>query len=166
MNACERLRQTKRAPKLANPAAIDVMLAKLLLVLIRIYQLTLSKLFLAVFGPVCRFEPSCSRYAAACIATHGAIRGSLLSAKRLSKCHPFHPGGYDPPPPPRTPRTSPSPASLLATSTSDDETCTDERHSAHQKQGVGATAAEGDPMPPVHKFGFSLSDDGAIEKPH
>jgi putative membrane protein insertion efficiency factor len=76
------------------------MLAKLLLALIRIYQLTLSKLILAVLGPVCRFEPSCSRYAAACISGHGAFRGSLLSVKRLCKCHPFHPGGYDPPPPP------------------------------------------------------------------
>lgn len=77
------------------------MVAKLLLALIRIYQATLSKLILAVLGPVCRFEPSCSRYAAACIAGHGALRGSLLSLRRLSKCHPFHPGGHDPPPPPR-----------------------------------------------------------------
>lgn len=77
------------------------MLAKLLLVLIRIYQATLSKLLFALFGPVCRFEPSCSRYAFACIQGHGALRGSLLSMKRLCKCHPFHPGGYDPPPPPR-----------------------------------------------------------------
>ncbi|UQA59211.1 membrane protein insertion efficiency factor YidD [Polyangium aurulentum] len=81
------------------------MLAKLLLALIRVYQLTLSKLFYAIFGPVCRFEPSCSRYAAACIAGQGALRGSLLSVKRLCKCHPFHPGGYDPPPPPRIGRT-------------------------------------------------------------
>lgn len=78
------------------------MLAKLLLLLIRVYQLTLSRAILAVLGPVCRFEPSCSRYAAACISGHGALRGGLLSVKRLCKCHPFHPGGYDPPPPPRT----------------------------------------------------------------
>ncbi len=77
------------------------MLAKLLLLLIRVYQATLSRLILALVGPVCRFEPSCSRYAAACIAGHGALRGSLLSIKRLCKCHPLHPGGYDPPPPPR-----------------------------------------------------------------
>jgi hypothetical protein len=77
------------------------MVARLLLLLIRLYQLTLSRLILAVFGQVCRFEPSCSRYAFACIRTHGAVRGSLLSLRRLSKCHPFHPGGYDPPPPPR-----------------------------------------------------------------
>ncbi len=69
--------------------------ARLLLAIIRIYQQTLSKLM----GPVCRFEPSCSRYAAACIHDHGALRGSLLSARRLCKCHPFHAGGFDPPPP-------------------------------------------------------------------
>ena len=77
------------------------MLARALIALIRVYQLTLSKLIRATLGNVCRFEPSCSRYAVACIQGHGALRGSLLSAKRLCRCHPFHPGGYDPPPPPR-----------------------------------------------------------------
>lgn len=75
-----------------------------LLSLIRLYQLTLSRALVVVFGPVCRFEPSCSRYAAACIAGHGVLWGSLLSVKRLCRCHPFHPGGYDPPPPPLPPR--------------------------------------------------------------
>ncbi len=77
------------------------MLARLLVLLIRVYQKTLSPLL----GNVCRFEPSCSRYAAACIESHGAARGSLLSLLRLCKCHPFHPGGFDPPPPP-LPRAS------------------------------------------------------------
>lgn len=71
------------------------MIVKLLLALIRLYQLTLSPLL----GPVCRFEPSCSRYAYACLRDHGFLRGSWLSVKRLGKCHPFHPGGFDPPPP-------------------------------------------------------------------
>ena len=86
-------------------------MARLLLALIRFYQLTLSKLITAIFGPVCRFTPSCSSYAFECIQTHGAVRGSLLSVKRLSKCHPFHPGGYDPPPPlvnPSAPDRSPT----------------------------------------------------------
>ncbi|RLB62786.1 MAG: membrane protein insertion efficiency factor YidD [Deltaproteobacteria bacterium] len=74
-------------------------MARLLVLLIRLYQLTLSKLIQAIFGPVCRFTPSCSAYAVECLRTHGALRGSLLSVRRLSKCHPFHPGGYDPPPP-------------------------------------------------------------------
>jgi uncharacterized protein len=70
------------------------LLAQFLIFLIRIYQLTLSRLL----GPVCRFHPSCSRYAAECLRLHGAARGSWLALKRIAKCHPFHPGGYDPPP--------------------------------------------------------------------
>jgi putative membrane protein insertion efficiency factor len=66
-----------------------------LIALIRLYQLTLSRLL----GRVCRFEPSCSRYAIACLEGHGFVRGGLLSIRRVCKCHPFHPGGYDPPPP-------------------------------------------------------------------
>jgi putative membrane protein insertion efficiency factor len=69
-------------------------MAQLLIGLITLYQRTLALLL----GPRCRFEPSCSRYAQACLESHGAFRGSLLSLVRLCKCHPFHPGGYDPPP--------------------------------------------------------------------
>ncbi|MBN2193575.1 MAG: membrane protein insertion efficiency factor YidD [Polyangiaceae bacterium] len=84
------------------------MVARVLIRLIRLYQLVLAPLL----GPVCRFEPSCSRYTMQCIEGHGALRGSWLGLRRLLKCHPFHPGGYDPPPPPReapTPRPLPSP---------------------------------------------------------
>src|ERR1700690_1965387 len=84
------------------------MFTKLLIAVIRVYQLTLSRVLLAAFGPVCRFEPSCSRYAVACLEGHGALRGSLLSVRRLCKCHPFHPGGFDPPPPPRDGRAQSS----------------------------------------------------------
>jgi uncharacterized protein len=76
------------------------MLARLLIAIVRLYQRLLSPV-LNAFGPVCRFEPSCSRYAVACLEQHGAARGSLLSLVRLCKCHPFHPGGYDPPPAPK-----------------------------------------------------------------
>jgi putative membrane protein insertion efficiency factor len=69
-------------------------IARLLIGLIRIYQLVISPFL----GPVCRFHPSCSRYAAECLRLHGAARGSWLSVRRLMKCHPFHPGGHDPPP--------------------------------------------------------------------
>src|SRR5262245_44196141 len=62
--------------------------------LIRFYQRFISPLF----GNVCRFEPSCSHYAAACIRSYGLGRGGALAALRLCKCHPFHPGGFDPPP--------------------------------------------------------------------
>lgn len=70
------------------------MVARALIFLIRVYQLTLSRLI----GSVCRFHPSCSHYAAECLRLHGAVRGSYLTVRRLAKCHPFHPGGYDPPP--------------------------------------------------------------------
>jgi putative membrane protein insertion efficiency factor len=73
-------------------------IARVLMALIRLYQITLSPLL----GPVCRFQPSCSRYAVECLRLHGAWRGSLLSIVRLAKCHPFHPGGHDPPPLPRS----------------------------------------------------------------
>jgi len=63
-------------------------------ILIRSYQLVLSPLL----GPRCRFYPSCSHYAIEAIETHGALRGSWLSAKRICRCHPFNPGGFDPVP--------------------------------------------------------------------
>jgi uncharacterized protein len=71
------------------------MIARILMLLIRIYRRLVSPLIRSV----CRFEPSCSAYALECVETHGAARGSLLSLIRLCYFHPFHPGGYDPPPP-------------------------------------------------------------------
>jgi putative membrane protein insertion efficiency factor len=70
------------------------MLARSLLFAIRVYQL----LFSPLIGRSCRFWPSCSRYTAACIEAHGAVRGSWLGLRRIARCHPFHPGGFDPPP--------------------------------------------------------------------
>ncbi|MFO0647502.1 MAG: membrane protein insertion efficiency factor YidD [Polyangiales bacterium] len=71
------------------------MIRALLLLLIRAYRFALSPLL----GNVCRFEPSCSRYSMTCIERFGAAKGSWLTVKRLARCHPFCPGGYDPPPP-------------------------------------------------------------------
>ena len=48
--------------------------------------------------PACRFEPSCSEYAREAVRAHGVARGLWLAAWRICRCHPFHPGGYDPPP--------------------------------------------------------------------
>lgn len=67
---------------------------KLLISLIRFYQLCISPLL----GPKCRFYPTCSSYAVEAIREHGAGFGMMLAAKRLCKCHPWHPGGFDPVP--------------------------------------------------------------------
>jgi putative membrane protein insertion efficiency factor len=63
-------------------------------ILIRTYQFGLSPLL----GPRCRFYPSCSHYAIEAIESHGTVRGTWLSAKRICRCHPFNPGGFDPVP--------------------------------------------------------------------
>jgi putative membrane protein insertion efficiency factor len=72
--------------------------------LIRAYQLAVSPLL----GPHCRFHPSCSQYALDAIAAHGTLRGGALALRRLARCHPWHPGGYDP-----VPATAGSPGGSL-----------------------------------------------------
>lgn len=67
-----------------------------LLLLIRGYQRTLSR----ILPPACRFHPSCSQYAYDAVTLHGGLRGTWLAARRILRCHPFHPGGYDPVLPP------------------------------------------------------------------
>ena len=62
--------------------------------LIRLYQMTISQ----ATPPACRFVPTCSQYAFEAIEKHGLLRGVCLGAKRLARCHPFNPGGYDPVP--------------------------------------------------------------------
>ena len=62
--------------------------------LIRLYQWTVSPLL----GPACRFYPSCSQYAREAVLRFGVLRGSALALKRLGRCHPWHPGGFDPVP--------------------------------------------------------------------
>ena len=67
---------------------------RILMGMIRVYQWTLSPLF----GPCCRFHPSCSCYTHEAIERHGVIRGLWLGVRRLLRCHPFVEGGYDPVP--------------------------------------------------------------------
>ncbi len=62
--------------------------------LIRGYQLVISPML----PPSCRFTPSCSQYALDAVRRHGAVRGTWLAARRLARCHPWNPGGYDPVP--------------------------------------------------------------------
>lgn len=71
------------------------MLNFLIITLIQIYRLTapLRQLF---FMPCCRYIPSCSQYAIESLSARGTIAGSLATLNRLIRCHPFHPGGYDP----------------------------------------------------------------------
>jgi hypothetical protein len=65
-----------------------------LLALIRVYQYTLRPLL----GANCRFAPSCSNYAREALDRHGAMKGGYLALRRILRCHPYHPGGYDPVP--------------------------------------------------------------------
>lgn len=79
---------------------------RLLIGLVQAYRLLLK----AWVGSACRFEPSCSAYALQALERHGAARGSLLTARRLLRCHPYCQGGHDP-----VPETSTTPAAGLFT---------------------------------------------------
>ncbi len=67
--------------------------AALLVGAVRCYQAWISPLL----GPTCRYTPTCSQYAVEAVQKYGAMRGGWKAACRIARCHPFHPGGYDPP---------------------------------------------------------------------
>ncbi|HID06403.1 MAG TPA: membrane protein insertion efficiency factor YidD [Armatimonadetes bacterium] len=72
------------------------MLCQLLIRVIQLYQFVISPWL----PPMCRYTPTCSEYAIQALRTHGLWRGLRLAIGRLLRCHPFHPGGYDPVPMP------------------------------------------------------------------
>ena len=76
---------------MSGPAGVP---RRLLATLIRGYQRFLSP----ALPPSCRFHPSCSQYALEAVTRHGALKGGWLAARRLARCHPFNPGGFDPVP--------------------------------------------------------------------
>ncbi|MBX3415015.1 MAG: membrane protein insertion efficiency factor YidD [Pirellulales bacterium] len=65
----------------------------MLIALVRCYQVALSPLL----GANCRFQPTCSAYFIEAVRKYGALRGGFRGILRICRCHPFHPGGYDPP---------------------------------------------------------------------
>lgn len=72
----------------------QALLDRLMIGAIRFYQLAISP----ALPPSCRFYPTCSEYTLQAIAKYGALKGLWLGVRRIARCHPFHPGGYDPVP--------------------------------------------------------------------
>ena len=80
--------------RLVKLLSLIVQLPSLVLIaLVRVYQLTLSP----IIGQQCRFQPTCSHYMIEAIRKYGAIRGAWKGTLRICRCHPWHPGGHDPP---------------------------------------------------------------------
>ena len=81
-------------PRVPRPAHRVPLLALPLILFVRGYQLFLSPFL----PPSCRYTPSCSAYAIEALQRHGALRGGWLALRRIARCHPFRPGGFDPVP--------------------------------------------------------------------
>ena len=73
---------------------MTIWITRLLTLLVRVYQVVLSP----HLGGACRFAPSCSEYAICALREHGPWQGTILAMRRIGRCHPFHPGGFDPVP--------------------------------------------------------------------
>ena len=88
-------RTDSAVPVIPVPAEGPGPVTRMLMAAVSGYRRFLSPLL----PPRCRFEPSCSAYALEALRVHGAVRGLWLATARIARCHPFHPGGYDPVPP-------------------------------------------------------------------
>lgn len=71
---------------------MNKLIGKILILLVRAYQVVISPLF----PTFCRFYPSCSCYSIEALQKYGAWKGFVMTAKRIGRCHPLHPGGFDP----------------------------------------------------------------------
>lgn len=91
---------TDTANRLTAASAAPDPVARGLMLAVRAYQFAVSPTLHALAGPGCgcRFTPTCSHFAVEALRTHGALRGTGLAARRLLRCHPWHPGGHDPVP--------------------------------------------------------------------
>ncbi|MCS7015125.1 MAG: membrane protein insertion efficiency factor YidD [Gemmatales bacterium] len=69
----------------------------LVIILVKLYRLMVRPILLVVFGPCCRFEPSCSEYMLQAVRKYGPLRGVAKGLGRIARCHPWSAGGYDPP---------------------------------------------------------------------
>ena len=85
---------TPSAPPSAQPPTPPTLGARALILGVRFYQVALSP----VLGGQCRYYPTCSAYAIEALQRHGALRGAWLAVRRIGRCHPFRPGGFDPVP--------------------------------------------------------------------
>ncbi|MGB1090488.1 MAG: membrane protein insertion efficiency factor YidD [Oceanobacter sp.] len=97
--------------------------------LVKLYQWLISPLL----GSRCRFYPTCSHYAIEALQQHGPLKGSWLTLKRLGRCHPFHPGGFDPVPPVE------AVTRLNQSSTKHGSTCT---HLSSEKDATGEAISD------------------------
>ncbi len=86
------LKSAEYSNSLNHVSKLTLILAYPLIFVIYLYRSSLSPLY----GNACRFEPSCSHYAEQALLKYGAFKGSMMAAKRLLRCHPWHDGGYDP----------------------------------------------------------------------
>ncbi len=94
MAACYSLVREPRQPIRGDSDGTITLMKYFILHLLRGYKAAISPLL----GPRCRFHPSCSSYAMQAVERYGALRGGWLALRRIGRCHPLHPGGYDPVP--------------------------------------------------------------------